>query len=41
MCPEYDEATKTCKLYGFKFYEGMKKPCDYVTDPKKCPRALM
>ena len=41
-CPEYDAENNTCKVDGFKFYEGMQKPCETPGITKeKCPRFAM
>ncbi len=41
-CPEYNAADNTCGVDGFKFYEGMNKPCDTPGITKeKCPRFAM
>ena len=41
-CPEYNEAENKCGVDGFKFYEGMNKPCETPGINKdKCPRFAM
>ena len=41
-CPEYNAEDGTCGVDGFKFYEGMTKPCDTPGITKdKCPRFAM
>ena len=41
-CPEFNAADGKCGVDGFKFYEGMNKPCDTPGINKdKCPRFAM
>ena len=41
-CPEYNAADNTCGVDGFKFYQGMQKPCESPGITKdKCPRFAM
>ncbi|MCK5240680.1 MAG: hypothetical protein KAR33_14075 [Candidatus Thorarchaeota archaeon] len=41
-CSEYNEAESKCGVDGFKFYEGMNKPCEIPGITKeKCPRFAM
>ena len=41
-CPEYNAADGTCGVDGFKFYQGMQKPCETPGISKeKCPRFAM
>jgi hypothetical protein len=41
-CPEFNSADNTCGVDGFKFYQGMQKPCDSPGITKeKCPRFAM
>ena len=41
VCPSYDEANSKCLETGQKFYQGMQKPCDDISDSSKCPILLM
>jgi len=40
-CPEYVKADNKCKVDGFKFYQGMNMPCEYVAKRDKCPRLVI
>ncbi|MFX1370043.1 MAG: hypothetical protein ACFFAY_15730 [Promethearchaeota archaeon] len=38
-CPEFNEGENKCGVDGFKFYEGMNKPCETPgINKEKCPR---
>ena len=41
VCPSYDEANSKCLETGQKFYQGMQKPCNDISDSTKCPILLM
>ncbi|MHA1654564.1 MAG: hypothetical protein ACTSVD_06520 [Candidatus Thorarchaeota archaeon] len=41
-CPEFIPEENKCGVDGFKFYEGMNKPCETPGMTKeKCPRFAM
>lgn len=41
VCSAYDSENDKCTKLGQKFYKGMQKPCENVTDPSQCPLVLM
>ena len=41
-CAEFNADDGKCNVDGFKFYEGMNKPCDTPgINKEKCPRFAM